>query len=130
MAFPMNVAAGYDKTLPAHRRGLCWTKLQGADMSELLTPEHFRPHMEKVFHVQGGHHGLKLTRVEVQSEAITLANGALRQCFNVIFTGPRDDVLREGLYTLEADGGPSFELYVMPIYTPAGGRQDYQATFN
>jgi hypothetical protein len=112
------------------RRGEDLLDKREADMSELLTPEHFRPHIEKVFHVQGGHHGLKLTRVEVQSEAIALVNGAPHQCFNVIFTGPRDDILREGLYTLGTDGGPSFELYVMPIYTPAGGRQDYQAAFN
>jgi hypothetical protein len=105
-------------------------KRKAADMSELLTPEHFRPHIEKVFRVRGGHHGLKLTHVEVQSEAITLANGAPHRCFNVIFTGPRDDILREGLYTIEADGGPSFELYVIPVYTRASDRQDYQAAFN
>jgi hypothetical protein len=103
---------------------------EGADMSESLTPEHFRPHIDKVFRVQGGRHGLTLTTVDVGSAAVTLANGAPRQFFNVIFRGPPGDVLSEGLYTLEADGGPSFELYVMPIYTRASDRQDYQATFN
>ena len=80
--------------------------------------------------MQGGRHGLTLTAVDVGSAAITLANGAPRPIFNVIFRGPPEDILSEGLYTLEADGGPRFELYVMPIYTRASDRQDYQAAFN
>jgi len=39
-------------------------------------------------------------------------------------------VLREGPYILEVEGGPGFQLYVMPIHTPAQDRQDYQAVFN
>jgi hypothetical protein len=39
-------------------------------------------------------------------------------------------VLPEGLYTFDVENGPSFELYVMPIHTPARDRQDYQSSFN
>jgi hypothetical protein len=48
----------------------------------------------------------------------------------LIFRGPAGDLLREGLYVLEVEGGPSFELYVIPVHTPARDRQDYQAAFN
>jgi hypothetical protein len=53
-----------------------------------------------------------------------------RQPFTLIFAGPPANILREGLYTLEVESGPAFELYVMPVHTPARDRQDYQAAFN
>ena len=95
-------------------------------MTEVLTPDHFRPHIDKLFRVQGGRHELTLTEVDAPEQKA----GGFRQAFNVIFKGPPNDVLHEGLYTLSVDGGPSFELYLMPIHTPARGHQDYQAPFN
>jgi hypothetical protein len=38
--------------------------------------------------------------------------------------------LREGLYVLEVEGGPAFQLYVIPVQTLARDRQDYQVVFN
>ena len=38
--------------------------------------------------------------------------------------------MREGLYVLEVEDGPSFMLYVIPVHTPARDRQDYQAAFS
>jgi hypothetical protein len=96
-------------------------------MTEMLTPDHFRPHIDKLFRVQGGRHALTLTEVDAPAAQTT---GGFRQSFNVIFKGPPEDVLREGLYTFDVEDGPSFDLYVMPIHTPAPGRQDYQALFN
>jgi hypothetical protein len=48
----------------------------------------------------------------------------------LIFTGPRGDVLPEGFYAAEAEGGAHFDFYILPIHTPASDRQDYQAVFN
>jgi hypothetical protein len=53
-----------------------------------------------------------------------------RPPFTLIFAGPPGDVLPEGEYAFEVEGGPAFEFYVMPIHTPARDRQDYQAAFN
>jgi Domain of unknown function (DUF6916) len=94
-------------------------------MAELLTPEHFLPHVEKVFRIKDGGHALTLMQVEVLD-----LKGVPRQAFNLIFSGPPGDVLREGLYTLQVERGPEFELYVMPIHTPVPGKQHYQAVFN
>jgi len=94
-------------------------------MVEMLTPEHFLPHVEKVFRVKGGRHALTLAQVEVSG-----VKGGARQSFNLIFSGPPGDVLTEGMYMLEVADGPQFELYVMPIYTPEPGRQNYQSAFN
>jgi hypothetical protein len=99
-------------------------------MAEQLTPEHFRPHLDKLFRVQGGRHTLRLTEVDARPLSEAERKVAPRQPFNVIFRGPPGDVLREGPYILEVEGGPGFQLYVMPIHTPAQDRQDYQAVFN
>jgi hypothetical protein len=99
-------------------------------MAEQLTPEHFRPHLEKVFRVRGGHHALTLTEVLVRQLSEAERKVVPRQPFTLVFRGPPGDVLREGLCILEVEGGPGFELYVMPIHTPARDRQDYQTVFN
>ena len=94
-------------------------------MAETLTPEHFHPHVEKVFRVKGGRHAITLSVVDVSSE-----KAGPRQAFSLIFSGPPGDVLPEGLYTLEVADGPQFELYVIPIHTPQRDRQNYQSAFN
>jgi hypothetical protein len=94
-------------------------------MPEMLTADHFMPHVEKVFRVKGGRHALTLAHVEVSG-----AKGWERQPFNLIFSGPPGDVLPAGMYVLEVVDGPQFELYIMPIHTPEKGRQDYQSAFN
>ncbi|SDR22810.1 hypothetical protein SAMN05444161_2223 [Rhizobiales bacterium GAS191] len=99
-------------------------------MAEQLIAEQFLPHVDKTFRVKGGRHAFTLTQVDSRRLEEWEAKVVPRQPFNLIFRGPPGDVLREGLYTLEVEGGPSFVLYVMPIHTPAQGRQDYQAPFN
>jgi hypothetical protein len=99
-------------------------------MDEPMTPEHFLPHVDKTFRVKGGHHALKLTQVDVHKIGEQEAKWRPRQPFNLIFSGPPGDVLREGMYVLEVEDGPQFELYVMPIHTPERGRQNYQSMFN
>jgi hypothetical protein len=99
-------------------------------MAEQLTPEHFRPHLDKVFHVRGGEHALRLVEVQARQMPEWEAKAVPRQPFNLIFRGPPGHVLREGQYTFEIEHGPHFELYVMPIHTPTPDRQDYQAAFN
>lgn len=99
-------------------------------MSDALTPEHFQPHLDKIFRVQDGRHELVLTHVETWPHNQGRTDAGLRQPFTLIFRGPPGDVLGEGLHILQADDSPTFELYVIPIHTPARDRQDYQAAFN
>jgi hypothetical protein len=96
-------------------------------MTEPLKAADFLPHVDKTFAVKGGRHGLVLTRVEQPRPG---GRGEFRDPFLLIFRGPPGDVLPEGLYPFEVEGGPPFELYVMPIHTPARDRQDYQSSFN
>ena len=99
-------------------------------MADMLTADHFLPHVNQVFRVKESGHALTLSRVELrrmeERELATLG----RQSFTLIFAGPPDNLLHEGLYTLEVDQGPAFQIYVIPVQTLARDRQDYQAVFN
>ena len=99
-------------------------------MAEQLTPQHFLPHVQKVFRIEGGQHALTLTRVEQRRLEDHETEVGLREPFNLIFRGPPGDVLAQGLYAVTVEDGSSFELYVMPIYTPMREHQNYQASFN
>jgi hypothetical protein len=99
-------------------------------MTEPLTPEHFRPHLDKVFRARGGGHALTLAEVQARELSEAEREVMPRQPFTLVFRGPPGDVLREGPHIMEVEGGPDFELYVVPIHTPARDRQDYQAVFN
>lgn len=97
-------------------------------MAGRLTHEAFEPHLKKLFRFKGARPALRLEQVEVKDHAPL--PGLDYNAFSLIFSGPRDAVLPEGLYTAEVEGGPSFEFYIMPIHTVARDRQDYQAVFN
>jgi hypothetical protein len=99
-------------------------------MTAQLTSETFLPHVDKPFRVRGGRHVLTLTGVEVPRLEKQEGAQVHRQPFTLIFRGPPGDVLREGLYGLEIEGGPTVELYVIPVQTFARDRQEYQAVFN
>ena len=99
-------------------------------MAEPLTPETFLPHVDKLFRVKGGRYALTLSQVDARPMEAWEATIVRHQAFTLIFGGPPGDVLREGLYVLEVEGGPAYELYVIPVQTLARDRQDYQVVFN
>ena len=99
-------------------------------MSEVLTADMFQPHVNKQFRVKDGRHALTLNRVELHKTEQSEVDAFGRQSFTLLFSGPPGDVLPQGFYTLEADGGLSFQLHVIPIRTLVRDRQDYQAVFN
>jgi hypothetical protein len=99
-------------------------------MSDLLTFEHFKPHVGKTVRFKGTPFAFPIDRVE--GKGGTPPPGWMRVPFTVIFCGPRDRdaVLAEGQYDCEIEGGPTYSLYVAPVHTPRPDRQEYQAAFN
>lgn len=89
-----------------------------------LTAETFAPHVGRTFQIRGGRHALALDEIE---RAETSGD---RAPFTLLFSGPPGDVLAEGLHAIELEDGTAYHLYLIPIHTPAPGRQDYQAVFN
>jgi len=97
-------------------------------MTRILRHEDFAPHVDKQFRFAGWPGSLRLVRIDVPARPA--ASDVARAPFTLIFRGVRGEVLTEGLRTATAEDGSSFELYIMPIHTPAADRQDYQAVFN
>jgi hypothetical protein len=96
-------------------------------MVQSLQHDDFTPHVNKLFRFEGRHHQLRLAAVDVDNLP---SPPDQRKPFTLIFHGPRGDVMPEGFYAAEVEDGARFELYVIPIHTPAPERQDYQAVFN
>lgn len=94
-----------------------------------LTADTFAPHLGASFRVEGGHHVLSLREVDRFENQPGHAELAFEP-FVLIFSGPPGDVLAEGMHTIIPEGGAAYELYLIPVHTPAPGRQDYQAVFN
>jgi hypothetical protein len=88
---------------------------------DVLRHEDFAPHVNKLFRFEGWHGALRLTAIESREA---------HRSFTLLFQGPPGDVLPEGLHIATVDDAQRFEFYIMPIHTPAAGRQDYQAVFN
>ena len=96
---------------------------------EVLTVEHFKPHVGRTVRFKGTPYAFVLDRIEGGSA--TPPPGYQRAPFVVIFRGAsKTDVMRAGLYDYEIDGGPTHSLYVMPIQTHRPDCQEYQAAFN
>lgn len=94
------------------------------------SPQHedFTPHLNKLFRFEGRHHALRLAQIDVSD--LPHAPELTHKPFTLIFHGPKQDIMPEGLYVAEVEDGPRFDLYIMPIHTRAPDRQDYQAVFN
>ena len=95
-------------------------------MPEILRQEDFAPHVDKAFRFEGWHGTLRLVRIEPLAHVIE----SIRPPFILIFQGPRNDILPEGIHAASVENGPRFAFHIMPIHTPAGEQQEYQAVFN
>ncbi len=98
-------------------------------MDKMLQAKDFKPHIGKKFCFKGTRFVLPL--VQVQADRKKLPDYVKRRPFILIFQGPKErELLPEGLYDCETEGGAAYSLYVIPIHTPASGCQDYQAVFS
>ena len=95
-------------------------------MYDTLSAAQFTPHVGKNFQPRGWQGTLELISVDSKPNW----GGRTEPPFNLLFRGPRNDVLQEGYYAFDVADGPAFEFYIMPIATSALSHQDYQAVFN
>lgn len=94
-----------------------------------LSAELFGQHVGQTFQAQGGDHRLVLDKVDlIAAQPWHQERGLIP--FALIFSGPPGVVLAEGIHTIRSEAGAAYTLHLMPIHTPAPGRQDYQAVFN
>ena len=100
-------------------------------MAHPYSADDFDQHTGKSFRAAAAPDGpeIVLSRVERASDTEVRERAGLPPGYTVIFSGPPEPVLAEGLHALTSDDGSVFEVYVNPIHTPARDRQDYQAVF-
>ena len=100
-------------------------------MDEILQIDEFKPHVGKVFRFKGTRYAFPLDRIISGSSSEPLQPGVKRQPFILIFRGPKErEYMPEGIYDCEVEGGPTYQMYVNPINTPAPELQEYQAAFS
>lgn len=99
---------------------------------EDLTHETFSKRVNETFHAHAAEDTLDLELVEVDvSDQLTQPEiEGLRHPFILIFRGPREKILSEGMYRIENETLGELELYVIPILTASPDHQDYQVVFN
>ncbi len=98
-----------------------------------VTMDTFLPLLGKVFNVLHCEVPVELKLIEVSDSTKGRPWPAkLPKPFLLIFSGPPERILMEGMRILKCDGEEPFQLYVIPILThdPAETGQLYQVIFN
>lgn len=93
-----------------------------------LAAEDFTPYLGKILRAEGC--GVELVLTAIDRAAYRGWEKAARPPFSLILRGPAGTILPEGLYRMAIEDGPVLPLYVIPVFTAAGGHQDYQVVFN
>ena len=95
-----------------------------------LTVDDFTPHKDQAFRCDAGDgesFELKLDGAEAIRTAQKPKEGQ-RKSFSVVFRGPKDKPLEQGLVRLEHDQVGSHELFLVPVAEDDEGRY-YEAVF-
>lgn len=98
-----------------------------------VTIDTFRPLLDKTFNVLNTDVPVELKLIEVEDTTKGRPwPASLPKPFTLIFSGPPERILLEGMRVLECPGQAPFQLYVIPILThdPYATGQQYQVVFN
>ena len=63
------------------------------------------------------------------AQAVDLGSSPRQEQFSILFRGPLEQALGQGLYRMEHDRLGSFDLFIVPVGRDAQGYQ-YEAIFN
>jgi hypothetical protein len=96
-------------------------------MSDPINAETFARYVGRPASVANGQ---ALTLVAVDTHQSPRPDAMPESSFSLILRGAASPIVSEGLHRLAFEDGASFELYLIPIYTPSRDHQDYQIVFN
>ena len=94
-------------------------------MAEPMSADSFTPYIGKAVSLPDGH---ELTLVSVDQRSSPAAGAG--PAFSLVLRGAPAPIVPEGLHRLTFADSASYELYLIPIHTPAHDHQDYQIVFN
>lgn len=93
---------------------------------EELHKETFSACLHEAFHVERGDApGFELRLTEVSGNFST----ARQEVFSLVFSGPLEEFIQQGIHRLHNDRLGTLELFLVPIGRDAAGYQ-YEAVFN
>jgi hypothetical protein len=96
-------------------------------MPEALSLQHFAPLVGQTFTAQAAQGTVDLTLLEATASR---PSGVGRsEPFSLIFQGPPDAMLQQGIYALAHEALPGLEIFIVPIGASETSVQ-YQAVFN
>lgn len=98
-----------------------------------VTMGDFEPYLGRSFNVLNLDLPVSLKLIEIEDSTRGRPwPPKLPKPFLMIFSGPPERILLEGLRLLQAPGGATFQLHVIPILThdPAATGQQYQVVIN
>lgn len=98
-----------------------------------ITMAEFEPYLGRVFNVQNTDLPVELKLVEIEDTAAgRIWPKSLPKPFLMIFAGPPERILMEGLRVLKAPDGTTYQLHLMPIMTldALTTGQQYQVVIN
>jgi hypothetical protein len=96
-----------------------------ADDLVSLTAEDFRPHLGTRFAMPGGPFESELIEVDDLGAARA---GGLRAPFSVVFRGPLEPFLPQGIHRLEHEALGALDLFLVPVGPDEAGMR-YEAVF-
>jgi hypothetical protein len=91
-----------------------------------FTPEMFRERMGTSFHVEAAGGRIALRLIEVTDER---TSGRFR-AFSILFLGPVDRALGQGLYELHHDSLEPLAIFIVPVIGSGPEGMIYEACFN
>jgi hypothetical protein len=80
-----------------------------------LTSADFRPHMGQDFHVHYGGETPFVIVLSAVEDYPQPAHDGLRAPFSLLFHGPRDPYLRQGVYAIEHPQMGRAEIFIVPL---------------
>lgn len=98
------------------------------DTEVFLEHHHFEPLVGKITRFKGTPFEIPLSKVVLGQKFVA---NAKRDPFLLIWRAPKGEhYMLEGMYECEFEDGPTYSIYVLPVFTPEQEFQDYQAVFN
>jgi len=89
-------------------------------------PTTYRPHIGTDFTIDAGDRRMMLRLADVVDDG---SRNGMRQ-FSLLFHGPGDRVLADGIYTMQHPALGSLDIFIVPIVGTTAARAIYQACFS
>ena len=97
-------------------------------MPDKLTADYFKPLINETFTIQDNENSVQMELVEITEKNLS-GGDAPGHTFSILFRGPKDKMIPQGIYHLEHDEVDNLDLFLVPVGPDKTGLC-YEAVFN